>query len=62
MLTEKQIRSYFLGTKNDRTKRGHNVIKEIETSNIVKEVVNIGKKDAVEITIKEVKILRQIKK
>ena len=30
-------------------------MKEIEISDIVKEVANVGKKDAVEITIKEVK-------
>ena len=56
--TEKQIRSLFSRYKNDRTKKGNKEMKEIEISNIVKEVVNIGKKDAAEITIKEVKPLR----
>ena len=41
LLTEKQIISLFSRHKKDRTKRGHKAMKEIETSNLVKEVVNI---------------------
>ena len=51
VLIEKQIRSLFSRCKNDRTKRGQKAMKEIEISDIVKDVVHIGKKDAVKITI-----------
>ena len=55
ILTERQIRSLFSRCKNDRTKKGHKAMKEIDIRNIAREVANVVKKEAVETTIKEVK-------